>query len=124
MQIWDFRSGVAEDSNHLGYYAVSLGNRIPTFRRNVMLSSARVEMSKKDTDTWFLISLAICTPSFQGPNLFLKNESHLDDHDIFQILWNTNFPQVCPTASGPKLIKSSPYQRNLFFNIILYPRLG
>ena len=34
-----FLSGVAEDSVRVGYDAVSLGKRIPMFRRNVLPSS-------------------------------------------------------------------------------------
>lgn len=41
----DFTSGVAEDSVILGYDAASVGNLVPTFRENVLLSASRVHNS-------------------------------------------------------------------------------
>jgi hypothetical protein len=41
-------SGVAEDSFRLAHDAVSIGNRIPTFRENVVVSYSRVEIFNND----------------------------------------------------------------------------
>jgi hypothetical protein len=40
-----FSGGVAEDSVILGYDAASMGDLIPTFRENVLLSTSRVHNS-------------------------------------------------------------------------------